>query len=77
MDSQSIFNLAAGTGLTVMGWLARELWTAVKELKNDLAKLREQLPVQYLAKTDFEKAFDKIDAKLDKIVDKLDTKADK
>lgn len=63
--------------MAVLGWFAREMWSAVKELKSDLAHLREELPKQYVLKDDLEKAIDRIDAKLDKIFDKLDSKADK
>ena len=44
MDTQSLLNLLfTSTGL-ILGWFLRELWSAVKELKIDLAKLREELP---------------------------------
>jgi hypothetical protein len=44
---QDLLNLIGGIGLTVLGWFGRELWSAVKELKTDLAKLREELPKTY------------------------------
>ena len=44
MEYQSLINTGAGIAFTVTGWFAREMWTAVKELKSDLAKLREELP---------------------------------
>ena len=37
MDSQSLINTGLGAVGTVTGWFARELWTAVKELRGDLA----------------------------------------
>ena len=77
MESQVIINLALGVVMAVLGWFAREMWSAVKELKSDLAHLREELPKQYVLKDDLEKAIDRIDTKLDKIFDKLDSKADK
>ena len=76
-DMQLIINLVGGSGLVGLGWFAKELWDAVKELKVDLAKLREELPKQYAMKTDMQILFDKIDAKLDKLMDKLDNKVDK
>ncbi|MCI4427750.1 MAG: hypothetical protein JHC40_01140 [Burkholderiales bacterium] len=77
MEPQSTINLVLGAGLTVLGWFAREMWSAVKELKTDLAHLREELPTEYVLKDDLEKALARIDTKLDKIFDRLDAKADK
>ena len=39
MENQHLINMFLGIGMTVVGWFARELWAAVKELKADLAKL--------------------------------------
>ena len=77
METQFTINLVLGGGMAALGWFAREMWSAVKELKTDLAHLREELPKEYVLKDDLEKAIDRIDAKLDKIFDKLDSKADK
>jgi len=77
MDNQSLFNLVAGTALTVTGWFARELWTAVKELKSDLAKLREDLPRQYVLREDYKQDIREIKEMISKIFDKLDNKTDK
>lgn len=70
----NIMALAVSGGL---GWFSKELWNAVKELKVDLAKLREELPKTYMPKNELEHIFRKIDAKLDRIEDKLDQKVDK
>jgi len=53
MDYQSLFNTGLGVSCAVTGWFARELWSAVKELKADLAKLREDLPRTYVARDDY------------------------
>jgi len=39
MDFQSMMNFILPTTCAVLGWFCRELWTAVQELKVDLAKL--------------------------------------
>lgn len=39
MDTQTIINILGGAALSVIGWLARELWGAVKELRRDLHSL--------------------------------------
>ena len=77
MDNQSILNLLfSSTGL-VLGWFLRELWTAVKELKIDLAKLREELPKDYVAKSDYRQDVRELKEMLNKLFDRLDAKADK
>jgi len=77
MDVQHVIDIALAVGLSGMGWFARELWSAVKELKNDLSKLREDLPKTYVVKDDYRKDMDDIKSMLGKIFDKLDNKQDK
>jgi hypothetical protein len=77
MDYQSVINLAAGLAFTVAGWFAREMWSAVKELKSDLSKLREELPKTYVTRDDYRDDLREIKELLAKIFDKLDGKADK
>ena len=76
-EYQLFINLALITVSAVIGWFARELWTAVKELKADLAKLREELPKTYLAKDDYRDDMREVKEMLGKIFDELRTKADK
>ena len=76
MDQQTL-NLVMGTALTVLGWFARELWSAVKELKNDLAHLREQLPKTYVSRDDYKSDIRDIKDMVQRIFDKLEEKADK
>ena len=77
MDFQTVINVGAGTALTVMGWLARELWGAVKELRIDLSELREELAQDYLTKNDFKDALRDLHSLLERIDSKLDRKADR
>lgn len=77
MDPQTIVNIALGSVMAALGWFARELWDAVKELKGDLSKLREDLPKIYVAKEDWRPEMQEIKNILGKIFDKLDGKADK
>jgi hypothetical protein len=77
MDNQQFINLALCGIMTVIGWFARELWSAVKELKADLSKMREDLPKVYLAKDDYKSDLKEIRDMLGKIFDKLDGKQDK
>jgi uncharacterized coiled-coil DUF342 family protein len=77
MESQHLINTALGLGFSVLGWFARELWAAVKELKTDLSKLREDLPKTYVARNDYRDDLNEIKNMLGKIFDKLDNKQDK
>jgi len=77
MNSQDLINLAFGASASVLGWFARELWSAVKELKTDLAKLREEMPRSYVMKEDYRRDIYEIKEMLSKIFDRLDNKADK
>ena len=77
MDTQTAVNIVLGTASTAIGWFARELWTAVKDLKSDLAKLREELPKTYVTRDDFREDMRELKDMLGKIFDKLDAKQDK
>ena len=72
MDQQTI-NLILGACMAVAGWFARELWTAVQELKNGLSKL----PLTYVARLDYKDDMREVKELLSKIFDRLDNKADK
>ena len=77
MENQHLINMFLGIGMTVVGWFARELWGAVKELRADLVTLRENLPKVYLARDDYKDDIREIKAMLAKIFEKLENKADK
>jgi hypothetical protein len=77
MDKQDLLNIAFGACSSVLGWFAREMWSAVKELKADLAKLREDMPKSYIIKEDYHRDIDEIKKMLIKIFDRLDNKVDK
>ena len=77
METQNLINLSLAGAASVLGWFARELWSAVKELKTDLAMLREDLPRQYVIRDDHREDMRDIKSMLGKIFDKLDGKQDK
>ena len=77
MDLQTVINLGAGTALAVVGWLARELWGAVKELRHDLASIRVEIAQHYTSKDDFKESIREVKELLLAIDAKLDRKADK
>jgi hypothetical protein len=77
MDYQQVLNIALSLAMTIVGWFARELWAAVKDLKSDLAKLREDLPKEYVAKDDYRQDIRELKEMVNKIFDKIDAKQDK
>jgi hypothetical protein len=77
MEMQTIINVIAGSILTVLGWLARELWDAIKELQRDMREIEINLPTNYVKKEDFSNSLTEIKELCDKIFDKLDKLNDK
>tara|TARA_R110002126_G_C10207615_1_gene477643 strand:- start:386 stop:607 length:222 start_codon:yes stop_codon:yes gene_type:complete len=73
VETQNLINLIFAGAASVLGWFARELWSAVKELKADIA----QLPKHYVQREDYREDMREIKTMLAKIFDKLDGKQDK
>lgn len=72
MNPQELFNIFIPIVCAVLGWFCRELWTAVQELKQDLSKLREELPTHYVTKEDFSDRWTEVLKSLHRLEDKLD-----
>jgi hypothetical protein len=69
---QGLVNIVImGTG-SVFGWVLRMLWTASQELKADLAKLREELPKDYVAKGDYRQDVKELKEMISKLFDLID-----
>ena len=88
MDWQTIINAALGLIVAGIGWFAREIWDAIKELRKDLKQIETSLPEHYVRKDDFKDAvseiksdmkdgFNKVNSTLSLIFKKLDDKEDK
>jgi hypothetical protein len=77
MDMQNFINLLGGAGLSVLGWFARQLWDAMKELRANLHTLEVNLPENYVKRSDLDKRMERIEDMFQRIYDKLDSKADK
>ena len=77
MDTQYLINLVLGIVMSVTGWFARELWTAVQSLKEDLHKLREEIAKDYMPKNEFTAFKGELFTMLRRIEDKLERKEDK
>lgn len=77
MDLQAAINIGAATALAVAGWFTRVVWEASKELRDDLSRLREEIPQKYVAREDYRQDMREVKDLLHAISDKLDRKADK
>jgi len=77
MEVQTIINGLLAIVLAGIGWAARELWGAVKSLREDLQKIEVALPTNYVRKDEFAEGIREIKSMLEKIFDRLDGKADK
>lgn len=77
MELQALINMVLSILMTIVGWLARELWTAVQNLKEDLYKLREEIAKDYIPKEDFASFKNELFTALRRIEDKLENKEDK
>lgn len=77
MDLQTVINALLALIIGGIGWAARELWGAVKKLRDDLQKIEVALPSNYVRKDEFADGIKEIKEMLGKIFDRLDNKADK
>jgi len=77
IDPQTMINLIGGVVLAGIGWFARQVWEAVKELRADLHELEVNLPSHYVKRVDYAADLAEIKALLQKIFDRLEQKADK
>ena len=77
MDTQPLINAALGVILAGIGWFARQIWEAVKELREDLHRIEVDLPNTYVKRVDYAQDLAEIKGLLQKIFDRLEQKADK
>ena len=69
---QQYINMALSISFLVLGWFAREMWSAVKELKSDLAKLREEIPHSCVQKDDYRIDIKELKDMLSKLFDMIE-----
>jgi hypothetical protein len=77
MDTQTLINLGGAIIIAGMGWLARELWGAVKELRKDLHIIEVALPSNYIRKDEFQEGVKELKDICRQIFERLENKADK
>lgn len=76
-DFQVAFNIAIGVIGVLAGWLMRIMWTAQRELRQDLRQLEQGLPNTYARRDDVQSLTEALFKKFDRIEDKIDKLAAK
>jgi len=77
VDHQIIINAILGILLALVGWFARQVWDAVKELQREIRDIEVDLPRNYIRRDEFIDNMRDIKEMLGKIFDRLDNKVDK
>jgi len=77
MPTLEFLNYVLLVGVGVLGWFARELWSAVKDLRTDMMTLKDYVAQNYTRKDDFREFRSEILSFLQRIENKLDSKVDK
>lgn len=78
MDNyRDIILFILGTGLACVGWFARQVWSAVQDLKTDLNTLKVEIGTNYVRYDRLKDIMEPIMEALTEIKDTLKNKADK
>lgn len=77
MDYIQLAVLGLGITTTCLGWFARQVWSAVQDLKNDMSTLRVMIGTDYVRYDRLVDAFKPIMDSLHDIKETLKSKADK
>ena len=77
MDLQNIFISVFPLVFIAIGWFCKEIWSAVQQLKKELAQLRNHVSENFMRRDDFSERWDEIIKSLHRLEDKLDKMKDK
>jgi hypothetical protein len=72
MDFQLLFNIACSIAGTVIGWLFKVLWDAIRDLKEDIKEIEKG----YVQKDDYRVDIADIKGMLARLFDRLDRQVD-
>lgn len=88
MENMRLIDLLLSVVSAMLGWGGKVIWDAIKELRRDLRVMETELPREYVRKSDWDRATDRVLAELremkadigermDAIWTKLDGKVDR
>ena len=67
MPSQDIINLIiTGVG-AIIGWVLKTIWEALRDLKNDIRIIENEMHISYIRRDEVQKNFDDVRADLREI----------
>ena len=69
---QSTINIIFTAVVGAAGWFARQMWDAVRALKEDLHQLEVDLPIHYVRRQELDKRMDHIETMFQRIYDKIE-----
>lgn len=72
VDWQTLVNIGAGALLTALGWIVKEVWSAVKEIRVTVHRMEVELPMYYVRRSEFLEAVKDIRDICQNIFNKLD-----
>jgi hypothetical protein len=75
--NSAFFNMLITLGIGIGGWLAKEMWGLIRELRMKLAELERELGLAYVRKEDLKGIRSDIHEVLERIERKLDAKVDR
>lgn len=88
MENMRLIDLLLSVVSAMLGWGGKVIWDVIKELRRDLRVIETELPREYVRKSDWDRATDRVLAELremkadigermDAIWTKLDGKVDR
>jgi len=77
MLSQDMINLGITCSGAIIGWVLKTIWEALRDLKDDIRDIENEIHTQYIRRDEVQKNFDEIKSILREIFADLKNKADK
>ena len=77
MLSQDMINLGITCAGAIIGWVLKTIWEALRDLKDDIRDIENEMHTQYIRRDEVQKNFDEIKSILREIFADLKNKADK
>ena len=72
-----MINLGITCSGAIIGWVLKTLWEALRDLKDDIRQIENEMHTQYIRRDEVQKNFDEIKSILREIFADLKNKADK
>lgn len=88
METQALFNIAVAISGALGGWVLKTIWSAIRQLDNDVKLLGREVHNDFVKREDFKESvadvkhdmragFAEVKSMLGEVFSRLDNKADK